>query len=104
MNMSAGWRISGIVNEARILTSQKNESWKGYVTKVASLGLTAEISIDAQMYGRLHAGQIVNFEGRFEDNQGRLRLVATVLETPQPLTAEAIVGNAVAAKAEPARK
>lgn len=77
MQLEAAWKIVGVVTEARELKSEKNATWRGYVCKVATVGLTAELQLDAAMFKEVGAGQQLEFRGRFEDNKGILRLFAT---------------------------
>lgn len=82
MEFSCGWAISGVVVERRELKSEKNATWRGYVVKVATLGMTAEVTVTPELFSQIADGSAVSFKGRFEDNKGYLRLVATDLVTP----------------------
>lgn len=73
----AEWSIGGIVTERRELTSKKNETWRGYVVKVASLGATYELQCTAEQFAVIGVGQPLHFKGRFEDQGGFQRLVVT---------------------------
>lgn len=72
----AVWKIGGIVNELRELTSTKNAAWRGYVVKLQSLGHTFELGVTAEQYASLIVGELVEAIGRFEEQAGRLKLVA----------------------------
>ena len=71
MQLWANWSIAGIVTEARILTSDKNKAWRGYIIKVATLGQTFELSCDEGQFNGLSAGQHVCFEGHWEEQKGK---------------------------------
>lgn len=74
MHTEAGWKVVGVVTEARELKSEKNATWRGYVCKVATLGLTAELQLTPELYKGIADGQYVEAIGGFEDNKGILRL------------------------------
>lgn len=73
--MKASWNVVGVVAEKRELKSQKNTEWRGYVVKLATLGMTAEVQCEHELYKALAVGQQVNATGTFEESQGRLRLL-----------------------------
>lgn len=79
MEFSCGWSISGVVVERRELKSEKNATWRGYVVKVATLGMTAEVTVTPELFAKIGDGAPISLTGRFEDNKGYLRLVATEL-------------------------
>ena len=72
---SAHWSVSGVVVEARELTSKKNPDWRGHIAKVASLGHTFELQLNAEQFKGVHSGEQMLFKGRFEDQKGYLRLI-----------------------------
>lgn len=76
----AAWKVTGQVAERRMLTSQKNAEWRGYVVKIATTGLTLEINVAEREYSMLADGMVVVATGRFEDQAGRLKLSAQAIE------------------------
>jgi hypothetical protein len=78
--MKAGWEVDGIVIETRELKSEKNASWRGYVTKIATIGLTLEVNITEPIFRTLAAGMPVSAAGRFEAAGDRVRFVATAIK------------------------
>lgn len=84
MQFECGWSISGVVSELRELKSAKNETWRGYVVKIATLGMTAEVNVTPEQYKTLAVGGEVRASGRFEDKGGYLRLIAAVIGEPTP--------------------
>lgn len=75
MQASASWRVIGTVVEKRELTSEKNKDWRGWVCKVATFGLTAELQLTRDMFGKVGEGESLDFAGRFELSGHNYRLV-----------------------------
>lgn len=65
----ATWRIGGILVERRELKSKNNKDWRGYVVKVASLGMMHELQCDLDQYNKLSEGQHLLFEGSFSERK-----------------------------------
>jgi hypothetical protein len=76
IGLRASWEVVGIVVERRELTSEKSKSWKGYVCKVSTLGMTAEIALTDKLFPQVGEGQHLVFRGRFEERGGYLKLIA----------------------------
>ena len=74
MHLEAGWRVVGIITERRELKSPKNEKWRGYVCKVATLGMTAELQLSPEQFTAVTEGQHIAAVGTFEESGGVLRL------------------------------
>lgn len=64
--LQAKFHVSGIVQELRELKSEKNKSWRGYRVKVATLGLTMELTVTHDQHSKLAAGEMMEFAGLFE--------------------------------------
>ena len=67
MHLEAGWRVVGIITERRELKSPKNEKWRGYVCKVATLGMTAELQLSPEQFTAVTEGQHIAALGTFEE-------------------------------------
>lgn len=76
----AAWKIGGLINDKRELTSPKNAAWRGYVLRLQSLGHTFELGVTAEQYATAAIGELVEAIGRFEEQAGRLKLVADRIE------------------------
>lgn len=86
---------SAIITEGRILTSDKNKKWAGYILKLACAGLTLEVQTDEATYRAYGAGMEVSARGTFELFNGRMRYIMTdIAAKAEP----AKVGPAAAAK------
>ena len=68
MEVSATWRIVGVVAERRELKSEKASAkdWRGYVVKVMTLGATFEITVTHDQFDKVGDGEPVEMVGRFE--------------------------------------
>lgn len=75
-NLTAGWAMAGVVMEKRELTSTKNANWRGYVFKLATLGHTFELNVSHDQYALLVIGEQLEIRGRFEEQSGKLKLIA----------------------------
>jgi len=75
MHLEAGWKIVGVITETRELRSEKSATWRGYVCKVATFGIAAELQLTEGLFRQIAQGQYLEFRGRFEDNKGYLKLV-----------------------------
>ncbi len=84
MHLEAQWKIIGVVTEVRELTSPKNESWRGYVCRVATFGLAAEIQLTEELFRRIVSGSYLEFHGRFQDMKGILKLVCESFKEAEP--------------------
>ncbi len=80
------WEIEGIVQESRILRSQKNDKWRGYVVRLAAIGGTYEINVDSCVpkgtddatFEKTYAvGTPLRAAGRFEAQGYGVRLLAS---------------------------
>ncbi len=89
---TAYWRITGIIVELRELKSRKNEDWRGYIAKVASLGATFELQLRREDFANVAEGQYLAFRGRF-DQQGEYQRFI-VEQIADPMKAEAGKGAA----------
>ena len=70
MQLWAKWSIAGVITDARTLTSQKNKDWRGYILKVATLGQTFELGVEAEQYQAVAAGELHEFRGHWEEQRG----------------------------------
>ena len=86
MHLEAGWKIIGVVTEVRELTSPKNEAWRGYVCKVATFGLAAEIQLTEALFRTISSGSYLEFCGHFQDMKGILKLVCESFIDAEPDT------------------
>lgn len=93
MFFSAEWVISGIVTELRELTSQKNQTWRGYAVKVASLGATFDLQVTASQFNQLAQGEVLKFRGTFQEQGGFQKFIVASWE---PMTLPAADANAKA--------
>ena len=84
MHLEASWTVVGVVTERRELKSEKNATWRGYVCKVSTQGLTAELNLTPELFGRIGDGQYMKFTGRFEDQKGFLKLFCLAAEVLDP--------------------
>lgn len=75
MHLSAKWEVLGVVTENRELTSEKNPSWRGYVCKVATFGITAELQLTQEQHKQIAEGEYMQFAGRLDEQGGRVRFV-----------------------------
>lgn len=75
-NLNAGWAMAGVVMEKRELTSSKNANWRGYVFKLATLGNTFELNVTQDQHAGVTVGEQLEVRGRFEEQSGRLKLIA----------------------------
>lgn len=80
MHLEARWNVVGIVTEKRELTSPKNATWRGYVCRVATVGLTAEVNLTPELFGKVGEGELLKFSGRFELQERFLKLMAEKVE------------------------
>lgn len=79
--LKAKWGMYGLLAEKRELKSSKNIDWRGYVAKVQTLGSTFEVTIPTrEQYDSLVPGNYYQCSGEFEEQAGRLRLIATKTE------------------------
>ncbi len=62
----ASWRIVGVVVERRELTSPKNVDWRGHVVKLATIGATFEVEVNAEQYATVGDGGAYDMSGRFD--------------------------------------
>jgi hypothetical protein len=68
------FQVEGVVSEKRELTSQKNQTWRGYILKVATIGATFELNATHEQFSSLNEGAERLFQGKIEDQRGQLRL------------------------------
>jgi len=80
MVTTAKWEMSGIITEARRLTSSKNKDWAGFVCKVATLGSTFEVQMTKDQFEKVGEGDQGQFNGKFEDQRGNLRFILTEMK------------------------
>lgn len=73
--LEAAWKVVGVVTEARELKSEKNASWRGYVAKIATIGMTAEVQLNGEQFKQVGEGEHIEARGRFEERGGYLKLV-----------------------------
>lgn len=66
MEVSATWRIVGIVSERRVLKSEKSKDWRGHLLKVMTLGATFEVNVSEEQHAAVGDGQMIEAVGRFE--------------------------------------
>jgi hypothetical protein len=81
------WTAVGMVMEKRELKSSKPTAtaWRGYVAKIACLGLTLEVDLSADLYGVIAEGTAVEAHGLLVEQQG---VVKFKLTTIKPLAKE----------------
>ena len=73
--LQAKFHVVGVVQERRELKSQKNPNWRGYVLKVASLGVLVELTVSAEQFAAIGQGELMEFVGRIEQAGNRQQLV-----------------------------
>lgn len=71
---AAGWKVVGNVTERREIKTKTGTVFM-HMIKVASMGITLEVSVEEAVYNGLAPGESVQAEGSFEEFAGRLKLV-----------------------------
>lgn len=80
MQLQASWIVVGTVTEKRELTSEKNKDWRGYVCKLATIGLTAEVQLTPEQFAQVGQGESLRLSGRFEMSGHAYRLITEKVE------------------------
>lgn len=72
----AKWEMLGLVLEKRILKSAKaNSNWTGWVVKVQTMGLTADVTVNEKDYEQIIQGGSISCIGHFEVQGTATKLV-----------------------------
>lgn len=83
-DMIPSWRIPGTVVECRELRTKKDNSIWAYSVKVLGMGGVYDLHTkDPGLFGKAAEGMVVIAEGRFEQYNGGIKLVASAFIDPK---------------------
>ena len=75
------WTMIGVLSEKRELKTKKDEVWAYSLKLMALGGMYSVTTKDLTLYSRAGEGEILTLTGTFEQYNGQVQLVLTMIES-----------------------